>query len=148
MKIIPVTLLACVLLGGSCASMKKDTAAKTTKETAMALTGTWVLDLIPYPSGTIDSLYPGQKPELTFEPATGRLSGYTGCNRLNGPLIADKQSLNFKGDIAMTMMACKGDGESVFMEHLKKINRYDVSADGKTLTMIQGDIALLRFHKK
>jgi heat shock protein HslJ len=145
MKIIPFTLLACVLLGASCASMKKDTAAK---ETATELAGTWILDLIPYPAGTIDSLYPGRKPELTFEPARGKLSGYTGCNGFNGPLIAGKQTLSFKGDIAMTMMACPGEGEAVFMENLKKINRYDVSADGKTLTMILGDIALLRFHKK
>ena len=125
--------------------MKKDASAK---ETATALAGTWILDLIPYPAGTIDSLYPSRKPEVTFEPATKRLTGYTGCNGFNGPLVADKQNLSFRGDIAMTMMACPGEGEAVFMENLKKINRYDVSADGKTLTMIQGDIALLRFHRK
>lgn len=147
MKIISFLFCSCLLLTAGCSSMKKNS-GKNTAATATALAGTWVLDYVPTPSGALDSLYTFGKPELTFEPAKSRLSGYSGCNRFNGPLVADKQSISFRGDIAMTMKACPGDGESVFMENLKKINRYDVSADGKTLTMIQGDIALMRFHKK
>lgn len=148
MRISLLILISSLLLAGGCASMKKGNSSEKEQDVAATLAGTWVLDLIPYPQGTIDSLYASRKPELTFEPATGRFSGYNGCNNINGPLVGDQKSISFKGDIAMTKMGCSGQGEAVFMEHLKKINRYNVSADGKTLTMIQGDIALLRFHRK
>lgn len=148
MKIIPIALLSFLLFGAGCAAMKKGDKAKKEQTTATALSGTWVLDLLPSPSGAMDSLYPTRKPELTFEPAKKRFYGYSGCNQMNGPLVGEGHNISFRDDIAMTLMACPGEGENVFMENLKKINRFDISADGKTLTMIQGDIALLRFHKK
>jgi len=139
-------LLATALLVG-CATSKKGNSTAAQQPSA-ALNGGWILDLIPYPSAAFDSLYSDRKPELSFETASNRFSGYTGCNRINGPLVSKGNTINFRGDIAMTKMACPGDGESVFMENLKKINKYAVSADGKELTLIQGDIALMRFHRK
>lgn len=134
---------------GACSSMKKDTrtAQNNTSKVAI-LTGNWELDLIPYPKGTLDSLYPQRKPSLSFTPTTMTFTGYSGCNSINGPLLADNNSISFKGDIAMTMMACPGEGEAVFLENLKRINKYAVSTDGRELTLIQGDIALMHFHKK
>lgn len=140
-----------IICGGlaisGCHSQKNTTTAATAQASS-SLEGTWVLDVIPYPQASIDSLYKQQRPELTFDLATQRFSGFTGCNRINGPLVCDDAKINFQGDIAMTKMACFGDGEPVFMENLKKINKYSVSADGNTLNLIKGDIALMRFHKK
>ncbi|MFA6057777.1 MAG: META domain-containing protein [Taibaiella sp.] len=134
------------LLTAACSSMKKQTETKT--EPVAALTGTWVLDIVPYTQGTFDSLYPERKPSLSFDPVQKTFAGNTSCNTINGALVADSKAISFKGDIAMTRMACVGDGESVFMQYLKRINKYAVSADGKELTLIQGDMALMRFHKK
>ncbi len=147
MRIIQIALFSLLFFSAGCAAMKKGDKTKKEQMPA-ALSGTWVLDFIPTPSGTLDSLYPTRKPELTFEPAKKRFHGYSGCNGMNGPLVGEGHNISFRDDIVMTMMACPGNGEGVFMETLKKINRFDISADGKTLTMIQGDIALLRFHKK
>jgi heat shock protein HslJ len=140
-----IIILFC-LLGVACSSMKKQTETK--GQPVATLTGTWVLDVVPYTKGTLDTLYPETKPSLSFDLAQKSFSGYSGCNNINGPLVADNNTISFKGDIAMTRMACPGDGESVFMEHLKRINKYSVSADGKELTLIQGDLALMHFHKK
>jgi heat shock protein HslJ len=140
-----IIALLCLLIT-ACSSMKKQTVAKS--EPVATLAGTWVLDIIPYTKGTFEALYPESKPSLSFDPAQKSFSGYSGCNNMNGLLVSDSNAISFKGDITMTMKACPGDGESVFMEHLKRINKYAVSADGKELTLIQGDIALMRFHKK
>jgi heat shock protein HslJ len=136
------------LLIVSCSSMKNKAAAQTDKAQIASLAGTWELDIIPYSKGPFDSLYKDKKPTLTFDPEKKSFYGYTGCNGLNGPLDTDGNKINFKGDITMTLKACFGDGESVFMENLKRINQYSVSTDGKELTLIQGDIALMRFHRK
>lgn len=128
----------------SCGAPKKT--AATGK--AASLQGAWVLDRIPYTRGTFESLYPDARPELSFDVAGKHFSGSTGCNRINGPLVGDARAISFKGDMAVSLMACAGDGEAVFLENLRKVNRYSVSADGSELTLIQGDIALMHFHKK
>lgn len=115
---------------------------------APGLAGTWILDLVPAPGTSFDSLYPETKPELTFDLQQQRFSGFTGCNRVNGPLVSATRNISFKGDMTMTMMACPGEGENVFLTNLKRINAYSISANGKELTLIQGDIALMHFHKK
>ena len=134
------------LLTAACSSMKKQTETKADQVATLA--GTWVLDVVPYTKGTFDSLYPETKPSLSFDPVQKKFTGYSGCNGINGALVADSNAISFKGDIIMTMKACPGDGESVFMENLKRINKYAVSANGKELTLIQGDLALMHFHKK
>lgn len=145
-NILPV-LFAGILC---CAAVRCTTpkSAVAGEQAAAGPEGAWILDLLPAPGNSFDSLYPGRKPELSFNPAQGTFSGYTGCNQINGPLRSDKHTINFKEEIAATMMACPGEGEAVFLKNLKRVNRYSVSADGKELTLIQGDIALMHFHKK
>lgn len=138
-------LIGCLFI--SCATAKKGNQEAGTPPVA-GLQGHWELDLISYPAAPFDSLYAKSKPELTFDTGNKQFSGSTSCNRIHGPLVADATTISFKGDIAMTMMACPGEGESVFVEQLKRINKYAVSADGKQLTLIQGDVALMRFHRK
>ena len=45
-------------------------------------------------------------------------------------------------------MCLNGNGESVYLSTLEKIDSYSVSEDGKTLNFIMGDIAMMRFEKK
>ena len=111
------------------------------------LEGSWELNYISGPRITFEGLYPNRKPEITFETAAKRVSGNNSCNSFNGPLNADDVKISFTEPMAVTKMACPGDGERVFMETLKTVTSYDVS-DGQTLNFISGDIAVMRFTKK
>jgi len=112
-----------------------------------ALNGTWELNYITGPRIAFDGLYPEKKPTITFDVANNKISGNTGCNNFNGKLNMDGNKINFNDPMAMTRMMCQGQGETTFLETLKKINTWSVS-DGNTLNLIMGDIAMMRFTKK
>lgn len=112
-----------------------------------SLDGTWTLNYISGPRIAFEGLYPQKKPQLVFSTEDKRVSGNTSCNSFSGPLVIDGNKINFDQPMALTKMACPGEGESVFLETLKKVNTWTVS-DGRTLTFIMGDIAIMRFSKK
>ena len=111
------------------------------------LNGTWELNYITGSSIAFDGLYPNKKPTITFDAAKNTLSGNTGCNSFNGPLKVDGNKISFTDPMAMTKMMCSGDGETVFLQTLQKVNSWTVS-DGNTLNFIMVDIATMRFSKK
>ncbi len=41
-----------------------------------------------------------------------------------------------------------GQGEQTYMSTLEKITSYDITDDGKTLNLMSGDVAMMRFTKK
>ncbi len=43
------------------------------------------------------------------------------------------------------MMACQGNGDSVYMDTLNKIESYTITDNGKTLNFLLGDIVMMRF---
>lgn len=111
------------------------------------LSGTWELNYISGPRIAFNGLYPGKKPTIKFELTEKRYSGNTSCNSYSGILIADDSTINFTKPFAITKMACPGEGESTFLEMLKKASSYSITADS-TLNFMMGDIAIMRFHKK
>lgn len=111
------------------------------------LSGTWELNYISGPRIAFNGLYPGKKPTIKFEVAEKRVSGNTSCNSFSGVLVADDTTINFTGPMAMTKMACPGEGEATFLEMLKKVGTYSISND-TTLNFMMGDIAIMRFNKK
>ena len=111
------------------------------------LSGTWELDYISGPRIAFDGLYPNKKPFLKVETDSNRISGSTSCNNFFGKLNRDGHSISFKDGLGMTKMACPGQGESTFLSTLEKINKYDITDEGKTLHLIMGDIALMRFKR-
>lgn len=117
-----------------------------TASTTLPLTGNWELNYILFPASPFEKLFPDRKPTLSFEVAGGRFSGSTGCNRFNGSLTTNGSTIRFPENMALTRMACPGNGESAFLDVLKKVNRYALSDD--TLTLIMGDIAIMRFTRK
>ncbi len=137
-------VFAAVFLGfiPACKNLKKTTDMKAVSH----LNGTWVLNYISGPRIAFDGLYPDKKPEITFDLSGKKVSGNTGCNNFNGGFTAHNNTIDLKGPFAMTRMMCEGKGESLFMETLKKVNTFD--ADESTLTLIMGDIAVMRFIKK
>ena len=110
------------------------------------LVGTWELDYISGPRIAFNGLYPGKKPLVAFDLQEKRVTGNSSCNSFSGKLVADDSSINFNEPMIMTKMACPGEGESIFLETLKKVNKYNVSGD-TVLNFMMGDIAIMRFHK-
>ncbi|WDF69528.1 META domain-containing protein [Sphingobacterium oryzagri] len=109
------------------------------------LTGTWELDYVMEPGSSFDSLYAAKKPTITFDVVNMKLNGNSSCNNFSGKLDVKGNQLNF-GPMAATRMACPGAGEQVFFNHLERVNAYDVQGD--TLTMIMGDIVVMRWKRK
>jgi len=110
------------------------------------LQGTWQLNYITGPRIAFEGLYPNRRPTLSFDAKRKKIAGNTGCNSFSGPLTAEGKKISFAEPMAMTKMACPGEGETVFLETLKKINGYDVTA-GYTLTLLMGEVAMMRFTK-
>lgn len=141
MKII---ILAFAVL---CLTISGCNTAKQPKTTA-SLEGTWQLNYITGPRIAFDGLYPGKKPTITFDLKEKRVSGNNSCNHYFGGLLLDGNTINFKdAKMGMTMMACPGEGDTIFMRTLEKIDSYSISEDGKILNFIMGDIAMMRFEK-
>ncbi|AIM38426.1 hypothetical protein KO02_18315 [Sphingobacterium sp. ML3W] len=113
--------------------------------TEQSLSGTWELDYISGPRIAFAGLYPNTKPTITFDIDTKKVSGNGSCNAYNGTFKTENNHISF-GPVASTKMACEGSGEDVYFNTLGKINTYSVS--GNTLTLIVGDISMMRFHKK
>lgn len=111
------------------------------------LGGTWELNYISGPRIAFNGLYPGKKPIIKFDIAEKRFSGNTSCNSFSGQLIADDAAINFTKPFMMTKMACPGEGETTFVEMLKKASTYTITNDS-TLNFMMGDIAIMRFSKK
>ena len=110
------------------------------------LNGTWELNYLSGAKIALDGLFPNKKPRLIFNLPDTQLSGFGGCNGFGSKIKVDGNHISF-GDPLSTMMACEGNGEPVFFQTLKKITSYSVS-DDNTLTLLMGDIALMRFVRK
>ncbi len=123
----------------------QDKQPATAADTLRELEGSWQLNYISGPRIAFDGLYPDNKPTISFDIAGARVSGNTGCNTFSGPVRVSEKSIGF-GELATTRMACKGNGEAVFLAALRKVNRFDIT-DGNTLHLLQDDIALLRFTR-
>lgn len=138
-----VTIAMTCLIFISCNSTKSPTKAAT------SIDGTWQLNYITGPRIAFDGLYPDKKPTITFDSKENKVSGNNSCNQYFGTLKVEGNTINFKDTkMGMTMMACPGEGDTVFMNTLEKIDSYSISEDGKTLNFMMGDIAMMRFEKK
>lgn len=129
----------------ACESSKRNSSSTTSGNAS--LNGSWELNYITGPRIAFDGLYPGRKPVITFNTADTSFSGNTGCNNFRGRLISEGNNISFTNDIALTKMFCEGQGENVFIETLKKVNRFTITND-TTLTFIMGDVDMMRFSKR
>jgi heat shock protein HslJ len=143
MKKYFLVLTVSILLFTACKSSQKAMNSTTTLE------GTWQLNYITGPRIAFDGLYPDKKPTIIFNINENKVSGNNSCNQYFGNLVKDGNKINFKdAKMGMTMMACPGEGENVYMKTLEKVDSYSISDDGKTLNFSMGDISMMRFEKK
>lgn len=141
MKKVFILVMALAVIVAACKSKKNISTKKDD------LSGTWELDYISGPRIAFDGLYPDKKPFLKVETDSNRVSGNTSCNNFFGKLNRDGHNVSFKDGLGMTKMACQGQGETTFISTLEKINKYDITDEGKTLHLIMGDIAMMRFKR-
>lgn len=114
------------------------------KETSIE--GTWELKYITGPKIAFDGLFPEKKPTITFNLNEKKITGNNSCNQYFGALIIDGPKINFAdAKIGMTMMACEGNGDSVYMETLNKIETYTITDDCKTLNFLLGNVVMMKF---
>ena len=125
----------------SCKCTKTDSVSK--------LDGTWELNYISGPRIAFEGLYPNKKPTIVFDSKESRVSGNSSCNSYTGKLSVDGNKIDFTQPMVMTKMACMdGQGEQTYMSTLEKTTSYDITDDGKTLNLMSGDVAMMRFTKK
>lgn len=136
-------IMLAAIITSSCNTLKNTVEASSDLS---KLGGMWELNYISGPRIAFNGLYPGKKPELVFNLQEKRVSGNSSCNSFSGKLVADDTSINFNEPMASTKMACPGEGETIFFEMLKKVNKYSISGD-TTLNFMMGDIAIMRFNK-
>jgi len=142
-KNIAALFISCCLLA-ACNSSKKTATGKSDSST---LDGTWELNYISGSRIAFDGLYPGKRPTIKLDVTNKTVSGNTSCNSFNGPIKLDGNKISFTDPMAMTRMMCQGDGETVFIQTLQKINTWSVDG-GNTLNLLVGDEAMMRFTKK
>jgi heat shock protein HslJ len=136
-------ILAAIVTLSSCSTLKNSVASSSDLS---KLEGTWELTYISGPRIAFNGLYPGKKPQMSFNLDEKRVSGNSSCNSFSGKLVADDTSISFNEPMLSTKMACPGQGESIFFETLKKVNKYNINGD-TTLNFMMGDIAIMRFNK-
>ena len=109
-----------------------------------SLLGKWELDYIATNDGkSLADSYPMGAPYLNFI-SNSLLNGSDGCNTLNGTVSVSGNEITF-GNLATTMKACQGVNDYAFNSKLKGKLKYSISDE--TLTLIQGDVAVMRFKK-
>ncbi|MBS1576359.1 MAG: META domain-containing protein [Bacteroidetes bacterium] len=129
-----------------CALNSCNSSKQSTQNNLAALQGSWQLNYITGPRIAFDGLYADKKPIITFDIKKSSISGNTSCNNFSGTITTAGNKISFPEAMAMTKMACPGEGELLFLQALKKINQYDVTA-GYTLTLLRDSVAIMRFTK-
>lgn len=136
-----------LVLATGCGASKKSN----TMTDVHSLDGTWEANyLMPTSAKSFDELFPGKKPSITFDSRQGKAGGMSGCNQFNCSFSIDGNAINFGESMAVTKKNCVHgqDGEQAFLETLKRINKYSIAEDGKTLNLLQGDIAVMRLVRR
>lgn len=133
-----------ILSNGSTVLAKLEQHETPTTEEAK-LNGAWELNYISGTKIAFEGLFPNKKPTIIFDLAKQEASGNGGCNGYSCGVKIAGNAISF-GDALSTMMACDGNGEPVYFKTLKTVTAYSISDN--TLTMIMGDIAVMRFTRK
>lgn len=110
------------------------------------LNGSWELSFIAGQDIALEKLFPNKKPVISFNIPNTQASGNGGCNGFGSKVKVEGNKITIS-NILSTMMACDGNGEPIFFNTLEKVTNYSIGSDN-SLTMLMGDIAVLKFIKK
>ncbi|WP_318310752.1 META domain-containing protein [Flagellimonas crocea] len=136
MRILFVALYSALLLAETCGG---------TKSSAEALYGpTWELEYISGARIAFEGLFPEKKPQITFDKASGKVTGTDSCNGYSADYELAENTIVFGDPGPTTMMFC-GGSERQFLNMMKKIDGYSIE-DGK-LNLLVGEVPMMRFKK-
>ena len=121
---ITISALAIFFLVAGCHSTKPVTAVAS-GGSEMLFMNQWNLTEL---EGKVVVITAGTQPHLLFFPGqVSRVSGSTGCNKLNGSFVLSAANSMKFSPLATTKMACVGDNvESKFLEVLGKVNNWAI----------------------
>jgi heat shock protein HslJ len=112
----------------------------------LLINGEWeLLSLRRLPADSFRIVYPNKIPSMLLQADKQMAYGQTGCNRFQGKATLTKDSVSFKQPMAMTMMACPGQGEKYFTQALQAVNKY--AFKGGYLVMYQNSKEIMRFKR-
>lgn len=97
------------------------------------------------PAGATGTTGAGTPPHLKLETQELRLSGFAGCNRINGSFAIDGSRISF-GTVVSTRRACYPDdgSEQRFLQALSEVRGWRMEG-GQLLLLADGGKPLLRF---
>ena len=133
---LQITIFAFIII--SCAT-KKNVGSEKLYNT------TWELEYISVPRIAFNGLYPDKKPKIAFNKTTNKAEGNNSCNGYSADYTLNGKEISFGEPEPTTMMFC-GEGEKVFLNTMKKINKYSIDREGKLNLMID-DVPMMRFRK-
>jgi len=111
---------------------------------ANSILGKWELDYLATNDGkSLADSFPMGAPYINFV-SNKLVNASDGCNTLNGGVTIEGNSITF-GNLISTMKACDGVNDYAFNSKLKGKLNYSISEE--TLTLIQDDIAVMRFKR-
>lgn len=87
----------------------------------------------------------GKLPFLQFDTDDMRVTGNSGCNSLTGAFKLLGGGKIDLGQMAMTKMACPGNGEKVFMNALNQVT--DFKVNNNVLSLLNGKQELMKLVK-
>lgn len=105
----------------------------------------WELEYITGPRIAFQGLYPDEKPMIMLNKGMGTVTGTSGCNVYNTTYKTTGKMISFAVPAVSTMAYC-GDGETVFLETMKKVDSYRMTNDGK-LELLMDNVVMMRFMK-
>lgn len=115
----------------------------TASEPAALAGGVWVLTALGGDEITPTARNPAH---LSFS-ETNRVTGATGCNRMNGGVTVDASSMRF-GALVATRMACAGDVEARFLAALEATRTWGLDAGRLQLRNADGDVVATLEHRE
>lgn len=136
LKALPAAMLA--LFFFSCLSTKKMTGNE-------IYNASWELEYISGPRIAFGGLFPDKRPEIAFNKATQRVEGFSGCNGYAADCVLNGENISFGEPDPRTMMYCD-NGEEIFLNTTKKVNKYKIDEHGKLNLMID-NVPVMRFRK-
>ena len=86
-----------------------------------------------------------REPHILLKREGNRVSGFAGCNNLAGAFQQDGASLRLRDKLAMTRMACVGEGDAIetaFTQALLSTSSYTIAADKLELRDAQGAVRM------
>ncbi|MFD2033582.1 META domain-containing protein [Belliella marina] len=133
-----LSLLAFTMIIAACSSTKN-------MDNGALFNNTWELEYISGIQVEFSELYPEKKPKITFNESTNKVEGTNSCNGYAADFTLDGDEISFGEPGPTTMMYC-GEGEPIFLNTIKKVNRYSIDDEGN-LNLLIDDIPMMRFKK-